>query len=338
MSGYLTVSISSGLVGSIYGDCQVPLKAYLESRGEAFQRESLLHYLFRMDKSKHWAEGYSSETAMDDFLPVGEGGDYPKTGFEEGYRKIIENMTFKNSFAVTKELVEDARLGTMKQRANKLVTAYNRTREKFGRALYVGGLYGTTVQFKGKAFDCSSADGKALFSTAHPNKVKGNKQSNVYKGSFTASLLGKVETEMQNLAGDNGELLGIAPDTIWIPNDAGLKDAVLSAIGADKEPTTSNNAYNYQYGRWNVIVDPYLTQLLKELGHGSEKPWFLLDSKFNDINDGAIWQDRVPLEIKSIIDTNNDNNVWQGRARYNAGFADWRNVAVGNISTGTDLT
>jgi len=164
------------------------------------------------------------------------------------------------------------------------------------------------------------------------------KQSNVYKGSFTASLLGKVETEMQNLTGDNGELLGIAPDTIWIPNDAGLEDAVLSAIGADKEPTTSNNAYNYQYGRWNVIVDPYLTQLLKELRHGSEKPWFLLDSKFNDINDGAIWQDRVPLEVNSIIDTNNDNNVWQGRARYNAGFADWRNVAVGNISTGTDLT
>ena len=338
MSGFLTVSIGSGLNGTIYGDCQVPLKAFLESRGEAFQRESLLPYLYRMEKSRHWAERYSSETAMGDFEPVGEGGDYPKTGFEDGYFRDIVNMTFKQSFSVTQELVEDCLLGTMKQRANKLVTAYGRTREKFGRILYAGGLYGTTVSYKGKTFACGSADGQALFSKTHPNKVNGAKQTNLYKGTFTNTLLGKIETEMQNVKGDNGELLGVAPDTIWIPNDAALKDAVFSAVGADKEPTSGNNAFNYQFGRWNIIVDPYLTAALTDLGKSSEKPFFLLDSKFIELNDGPIFQDRVPLDVKSVIDNNNDNNVWQGRARFGAGFADWRFVAVGNMSTGTDLT
>lgn len=338
MSGFLTVSIGSGLNGTIYGDCQVPLKAFLESRGEAFQRESLLPYLYRMEKSRHWAERYSSETAMGDFEPVGEGGDYPKTGFEDGYFRDIVNMTFKQSFSVTKELVEDCLLGTMKQRANKLVTAYGRTREKFGRILYAGGLYGTTVSYKGKTFACGSADGQALFSKTHPNKVNGAKQTNLYKGTFTNTLLGKIETEMQNIKGDNGELLGVAPDTIWIPNDAALKDAVFSAVGADKEPTSGNNAFNYQFGRWNIIVDPYLTAALTDLGKSSEKPFFLLDSKFIELNDGPIFQDRVPLEVKSIIDTNNDNNVWQGRARFGAGFVDWRFIAAGNMSAGTDLT
>lgn len=338
MSGFLTVSIGSGLNGTIYGDCQVPLKAFLESRGEAFQRESLLPYLYRMEKSRHWAERYSSETAMGDFEPVGEGGDYPKTGFEDGYFRDIVNMTFKQSFSVTQELVEDCLLGTMKQRANKLVTAYGRTREKFGRILYAGGLYGTTVSYKGKTFACGSADGQALFSKTHPNKVDGAKQTNLYKGTFTNTLLGKIETEMQNIKGDNGELLGVAPDTIWIPNDAALKDAVFSAVGADKEPTSGNNAFNYQFGRWNIIVDPYLTAALTDLGKSSEKPFFLLDSKFIELNDGPIFQDRVPLDVKSVIDNNNDNNVWQGRARFGAGFADWRFVAVGNMSAGTDLT
>lgn len=338
MSGFLTVSIGSGLNGTIYGDCQVPLKAFLESRGEAFQRESLLPYLYRMEKSRHWAERYSSETAMGDFEPVGEGGDYPKTGFEDGYFRDIVNMTFKQSFSVTQELVEDCLLGTMKQRANKLVTAYGRTREKFGRILYAGGLYGTTVSYKGKTFACGSADGQALFSKTHPNKVNGAKQTNLYKGTFTNTLLGKIETEMQNIKGDNGELLGVAPDTIWIPNDAALKDAVFSAVGADKEPTSGNNAFNYQFGRWNIIVDPYLTAALTDLGKSSEKPFFLLDSKFIELNDGPIFQDRVPLDVKSVIDNNNDNNVWQGRACFGAGFADWRFVAVGNMSTGTDLT
>lgn len=338
MSGFLTVSIGSGLNGTIYGDCQVPLKAFLESRGEAFQRESLLPYLYRMEKSRHWAERYSSETAMGDFEPVGEGGDYPKTGFEDGYFRDIVNMTFKQSFSVTKELVEDCLLGTMKQRANKLVTAYGRTREKFGRILYAGGLYGTTVSYKGKTFACGSADGQALFSKTHPNKVNGAKQTNLYKGTFTNTLLSKIETEMQNIKGDNGELLGVAPDTIWIPNDGALKDAVFSAVGADKEPTSGNNAFNYQFGRWNIIVDPYLTAALADMGKSSEKPFFLLDSKFIELNDGPIFQDRVPLEVKSIIDTNNDNNVWQGRARFGAGFVDWRFIAAGNMSTGTDLT
>lgn len=338
MSGFLTVSIGSGLNGTIYGDCQVPLKAFLESRGEAFQRESLLPYLYRMEKSRHWAERYSTETAMGDFEPVGEGGDYPKTGFEDGYFRDIVNMTFKQSFSVTQELVEDCLLGTMKQRANKLVTAYGRTREKFGRILYAGGLYGTTVSYKGKTFACGSADGQALFSKTHPNKVNGAKQTNLYKGTFTNTLLGKIETEMQNIKGDNGELLGVAPDTIWVPNDAALKDAVFSAVGADKEPTSGNNAFNYQFGRWNIIVDPYLTAALTDLGKSSEKPFFLLDSKFIELNDGPIFQDRVPLDVKSVIDNNNDNNVWQGRARFGAGFADWRFVAVGNMSTGTDLT
>lgn len=338
MSGFVTVSINSGLVDPIFGKCQVPLATYIEQQGEAFEQQSLLKYLYRMETSRRWAERYSGETAMDDFVPVGEGGEYPRTGFESGYHRDIENMTFKQSFSVTRELVDDTRLGEMKQRAKKLVTAYGRTREKFGRALYAGGIYGATVNFGGVGFACNSADGLALFHKEHVNKVDGKKQCNLYKGAFTAAVLGKMETEMQQRTGDNGELLAVAPDTIWIPNDAALKDAVFAAIGADKEPTTSNNAYNHQFGRWNVIIDPYLTQVLTAMGKGTEKPFILLDSKFLQINDGAIFQTRCPLEVKSRMDNNNDNNVWQGFSRFGAGFVDWRFASVGNISTGKDLT
>lgn len=337
MSGFVTVSINSGLVDPIFGKCQVPLATYIEQQGEAFEQQSLLKYLFHFENSRHWAEQHSSETAMDDFVPVGEGGEYPRTGFESGYDRIIENMTFKQSFSVTQELVEDAQLGEMKRRARKLITAYGRTREKFGRALYAGGIYGATVSFGGKSFVCNSADGLALFHKEHVNKVDGKKQCNLYKGAFTAAVLGKMETEMQQITGDNGELLAVAPDTIWIPNDAALKDAVFAAIGADKEPTTSNNAYNHQFGRWNVIIDPYLTQALAAMGK-TDKPFILLDSKFLETGDGAIFQERKKLDVKSVIDQNNDNNSWRGRARFGAGFVDWRFASVGNISTGKDLT
>ena len=80
-----------------------------------------------------------------------------------------------------------------------------------------------------------------------------------------------------------------------------------------------------------------MTQALATLGK-TDVPFFLLDSRFLEINDGAVFQDRKKLEVKSVLDDNNDNNVWHGYSRFGAGFVDWRFVSVGNISTGTDLS
>lgn len=336
MPGFVTVSIGSGAVDSIYGNCQVPLKRYIEKQGEAFEKASVLGDLFRFESSRNWAESYGGETAMESFEAVGEGGAYPMTSFEETYKATIENETWKQSFSVTQELVEDGKLGTMKKRANKLVTAYGRTREQFGRMLYAGALTADAVAIGGRSFKTLSADGERLFSKSHPAKVKGAAQSNLFAGAFSAANLGKLETRMQNTVGDTGELLAVSPDTIWIPNDAALKDDVFAAIGADKDPATGNNAFNYHFGRWNVIVDPYLALAFQKLGI-SEKAWILLDSGFNQDNDGAVFQDRVKLHVHSDLDRSNDNNVWRGRARFSAGFVDWRFAAVGGITGGTAL-
>ena len=324
------------MVDSIYGNSQAPIRSYVMKRAEAFEQESLLPKLFRMERSRHWAEQYGGETAMENFVPVGEGGSYPLTGFEESFQKTLVNETWKQSFAITRELVDDAQLGKMKQRANKLMTSYYRTREMFGRSLYAGGLLGTEVQIGGKKFSTASADGKKLFATNHIAKVKGNQQSNAFAGEFTAANLDAVETMMQNTKGDNGELLAIAPDTILIPNDAALKRKVFTVVGADKDPDSGDNGFNFQFGRWNVIVDPYLTMALQQLGVATA-PWILLDSKFIQENDGAIWQDRVKLELSSEIDDNNDNNKWKGYARFTGGFVDWRFAAAGGVTGGTAL-
>lgn len=125
---------------------------------------------------------------------------------------------------------------------------------------------------------------------------------------------------MQNFRGDNNEILDVAPDTIVIPNQYELKKAVFATIGADKDPNTANNGFNYQYGRWNVIVWPYLNQYLA----AGAAPWMLLDSRYNEDYGGAVWLDRTPLEVRSRVDEGNDANVWQGYARFIAGFNDWR--------------
>ena len=100
-----------------------------------------------------------------------------------------------------------------------------------------------------------------------------------------------------------------------------------------KYPATSNNAFNYQYGRWTVIVWPYLNQFIT----ASTAPWILLDSKYNENYGGAVWNDRIQLAVRSTIDENTDANVWRGRSRFNATFNDWRFACVGGISGAGNL-
>lgn len=332
--GNITFSFGSGLNDSIFGKSQAPIKALIESKAEAYEKQSMLKELFNHNPSKHFAEKYSTMTAMEGPKPVGEGGAYPVDGTQEGFSKTIENMVWKDSFSVTREAIDDSKILDLKKRPTMFTKGFFRVREEFGAAMLGGAVLGPSVKFRGRVFDTTGADGKPYFSKDHPYKLASKKtQSNVFAGDLTAANLGAMETRMQNFEGDAEEILAVAPKTILIPNDADLKNKALEAIGSDKDPGTSNNGFNYQYGRWNLIVWPYLNFLLK----AGLKPWFLLDPDFNEEYDGAVWQNRVKLEVRSELDGGNDNNLWKGYERYGVGFNDFRAFAVGGIDGGTAL-
>lgn len=331
----ITFVEGSGLQDSIFGKSQAPIRMFLEKRGEAFEQASMIKELFAVGTSKHWGEKYTTMTAMDGFQPVGENGAYPVDGMQEGYSKFLEHMTWKNSFSLSREIVDDAKLMDLKKQPAGFITSYYRTRERFGAALFGAAISQKgSVSFSGKSFDTKTADGQNLFSKEHPSKLGKGKQSNLYAGEFSVDTLAGLETAMQNMRGDNGEILDVTPDTIVIPNVYTLKRDVFAAIGADKDPATSNNGYNYQFGRWNVIVWPYLNEYLDLT---SDKPFMLLDSKYNEEKGGAVWLDRTSLEVKSRIDDGNDANVWSGYARFIAGFNDWRFAAIGGVTGGSAL-
>ena len=330
----IVFSEGSGLNDSVYGKCQAPIRMFLEQRGEQFEQQSVLKDLFLMGTSDNYGDMLTTMTAMSGFEPVGENGAYPLDGMQEGYQKLLKYQTWKDSFSVSKEMMEDGKLMDMRKQPAAFMTSYNRTRELFGAALYGAAMNGAgSVTFKGVKFDLTGADGSNLFAKEHAPKVSGDKQCNCFKDAFSVDALGKLETAMHLFRGDNDEILDVAPDTILIPEIATLKKDVFAAIGADKDPVSANNAFNYQYGRWNVIVWPYLNQFVTK----GTSPWVLLDSKYNETYGGAVWNDRVQLEVRSTIDENTDANVWRGRSRFNAAFNDWRFAAIGGVATGNAL-
>ena len=330
----ITFSEGSGLADSVFGKSQAPIRMFIEKKGEAMEQNSVVRQIFAMEKSNNYAEKITSVTAMDGFLPVGENGAHPLDHMQEGFDKTFEHMTWKDSFSISRELVDDSKVMDLKKKPTNFVNAYYRTREKFGAALFGAALSGqTNASFSGANFGVTAADGEILFSTNHPAKIKGARQSNKYKDVFSAEALMAAQTAMQNMRGDNQEILDVAPNTILIPNDHLLKKEVFAAIGADKEPTTANNGFNYIYGMWNVIVWPYLNQFID----AAAKPWVLLDTRYSEDCGGAVWYDRVDLEVGSSIDENTNANVWRGYSRFSAGFADWRFALAGGLTGGGAL-
>ncbi len=327
-------SEGSGLNDSIYGACQAPIRQFIEKRGEAHETGSVLKHIFTMGTSENFGDMLSSMTAMDGFQPTGENGAYPTDGMQVGYEKFLKYKTWKDSFSISQEMIEDAKLMDLKKKPAAFMTGYERTREMFGAALYVGAINGkTTIKFRGDTFDATSADGMPMFSTKHKPKVKGDVQSNLFADEFSVEALDYAESAMQNFRGDNDEILQVAPDIIMIPNEPDLKRKVFAAVGADKDPNTANNGFNYQFGRWTIIVWSYLNQFLAK----GARPWILMDSKYNEQYGGAVWNDRVKLAVKSYIDNGTDANVWNGRSRFNAAFNDFRFASCGGIEGGTQL-
>lgn len=325
---------SSGLNDSIYGKSIAPIRAFLEQSVKAYEEESTIKKIYKMLDSDQYAEKFGGMTGMaNGFQPVGEGGAYPLDETQEGYSKTLEHTTWKDKFAITKEMMEDNKiLDINRTGARGFIDQYHLTREKYGCQLLIDAIAGTTGTFRGMVTDCKTADGKSLFATDHPSKTGiGAAQGNKYTNTFSMDNLGLVETAMQNYTDDNGEVMNISPDTIIIPNTAAMKKLVFTALGADKEPATANNAYNYQYGRWNIIVSPYLNGMTA--GH-----WFLMDSRYIQNYNALIFLDRIPLTIEDYVDEDTDNNVWKGRARFVAGFNDWRAIAVGGVSGATTLS
>lgn len=328
---------ASNINDSVFGKSQVPICMMIEKKAEAFEKTSIINEIFLSEKSDNFAEKVTTMTAMGRFMPTGENGATPQTDWQEGFSKFIEHATWKNGFAISREMIEDNKVLNLKGKPQSFIAAYHRTRESYCAGLLGSAMAGLTeLNWDGTKFPTTCADGKPLFDKEHPSAIATvkTKQTNKFSNAFSADVLGKMETAMQNFKGDKDELLGVAPDTIIIPNDHELKKAVFAAIGADKDPDTNHNGFNYQFGRWNVIVWPYLNEFIP----AGKKPFVLFDSQYNKDNYGAVLFDRIPLEVHSYIDENTHANKWSGYARFAAGFNDWRAFAIGGADGGTSLS
>lgn len=294
---------------------------------EKGQYDKFVSDVYNEKTSKKYAEKAASLTSIGDMQITDEGENAPIDSIQEAEPKLIVHSTFQNGFVCTREMKDDGDIDAMKVASQNLVRSYKRTRARLASEALV--TEGANFTISGRTLDKTTGDGVGLFNTSHAGS-----QSNVYTNAFgsNATMLNRLANIGRNFKNASGNVQGYTFDTIIIPSNCyELEDTIKRIIRSDLIVGSNNNDVNTQKGLWNLIVDP-----LWQVASGA--PYILMSSEANKELQGAVFFDRVPLDVANQVNFNNRNLEWTGYARMSAGFKDWRPFIMGGATQGTTLS
>lgn len=328
-------SKKSGLNDDLWGAGRDILVAVMQDTdSEKNNDDKLVSDLFNVKKSKRFGEKSTGLTSFANFEIVEEGGEAVQDELQQDFAKLIEHKQFLKSFRCTAEMAEDDNLDDMKVASQNFIRAYKRSRADYASAALVNEgatfTYGTT-----ESIDKTTGDAKGLFATDHPGKKTGvAAQTNVFTNAFgtDSTMLNRLANAGRNFRNSSGNVMGYTFDTIIIPgNCPKLEDTVKKIIRSELTVGSDFNDVNTQKGLWKLIIDHRWTV-------ASGEPYIIMSSEANRELQGSVFYDRIPLTVRDEIDLGTHDLKWSGRARFSAGFYNWRHVIMGGAAKGTALT
>lgn len=345
MSNFI-YSKMSGKNDPMFGKFEHPIKMLIENESNQFEKDkSALDFLFNVEKSNRYSETVMGESDFDTFMAKGEGQEVTNDNVQKTFDKTIYHVSFGKSFAITKEMADDAKFGmgaNMKARPKKMVRSYYKTRTKLACEALVNATK-STFKFNGADIDLTVADKLPLFHNKHTyftDKMKGKTQCNYFYGDFSSDeakfeeTLAILSNKLRNLKDENGEIMGYTADTIIIPcNRPKLEMIAKKVLGSEKETGSNVNNINVQVGNWTLVVLPNW--------EADEDEIMVMSSEANKNLMGNMFFNRVPLSIRNTIDDLTWNYVWSAYCRFGVGFTTWKHIIrlkTSTASTATELT
>ena len=316
--------------------------AIYDSDAQQNKYDDLVKALANVSTSDRWGEKATTIGGLGDYDVKAEGENASEDTFIEGYSKFIEHKTFAKTFIVSEEMRDDNQLEEAKSKAVNLVQAYKRSQAKYiSQALTTSVGSTKTMTFGGvSGIDISGADNLALFNAAHPLKnsfstgTTNNTQTNLFTNAIgtDATMLNRLANIMRNFKDDRGEVMGFEADTIIVPgNRPALEDFVKRIIGSDGEVGSDHNDINTQRGKWKLVVDYLWTP-------ESGNPYILMSSEANKELLGTRFFNRKGLDVQNEVKIESRNLVYNGFARWSAGFTNWRHVLMAGSSDASATT
>lgn len=258
-------------------------------------------------KSDRKFERVMSVTGVGDIPEKGEGSPYAAQVIREGWSKDFIHTEFGAMFEVTQTALEDDQFDQLSQHAMWFMFAARVVVEKRAALLYNNG-FSTEL----------SPDGVSIFSASH-NLKGGGTARNILSAAadLSATSLEQALIDIQKETKlEAGQLVApVQSFTLHIPPD--LEFVAERIINSNLRPGVADNDVNaLKRRKWNIVVNPYLTD---------SDAWFIQAS--NKAQHGLRSYTRVPLSMEPpMTDPRTRNRMYPVRWRRSFGCAFWQNT------------
>ena len=335
-------SKSSGLTPGAIGKLETPIKMVIEHESDILTKKGgICDWLFNVEKSNKFGETIIGQNEFDVFSATEEGNGAENDSIAETYRKFIEHIQFMKEFTITAQMMEDANYGVAadaKRRAENFTRAYYKTIHKICEYALANGT-NTSGSFAKATLDLTAPDGLPLFSSAHiygGGTTATGTQANYFYGDIFSSgsgdartastaafeeALGELTYKMRSMKDENGEYLGYTADTIILPGNRPIAEAIAKKVcGSEGSLGNGYNDVNLQFGNWNIVVMPNWQT--------NDNRVMIMSSEANRNLSGNMFFNRVPLTVSSWVDNHTGNYIWNGRCRFGVGFGSYKHIIL----------
>jgi len=280
--------------------------------------DSNLNAVFNMESMSGAEELDMTSYGIGALENVGEGGAVPYDDPGEGYKTTYAYQVYKKGIQITEEMFEDNKYREMRDNMKWLAQRASYDPVNYGFGLLRGGF---TASLAGYAN--YNAGAVALFSASqtYENGDSGN-QSNYSTNSLSYDNFEAASVAMTEQKSGHGTLIEFTGKLKLIVPPT-LKREAIEITDSELDPDTAENAINVFKGRADVVVVPYLSAA----NGGSDTAWYLCASghKLN-----YFWRKKPTFDKETDFDT--DVLKYKVKAKYIAGFSDWRGT-WGSIGT-----
>jgi hypothetical protein len=246
-----------------------------------------------------------------------EGQDYATDSRLPGYLTEFRFIKKTNSVEITEEEKDD-RDNDLSDKFDEASDLLVGMKMEFDRSAFSVLNYGFTAQASLPADVTFYADGKPLFSVAHPRKDGGAAQSNA---SGTGIILSETNLEVGRTAlrrqvDDRGMPMNVGSGRLILLVPDSLEKAAQIIGKSVRRSGTANNDLNIYDGVVTVIS----TKWINSQNGGSDTAWYLIDSMKSPL----IFFSRRGIRTSVYIDNKNKNTIYDISARWMVGNKNWR--------------
>lgn len=237
---------------------------------------------------------------------------------DELWQKYFRHKKFSLGREIDRDLVDDLKLTQIKDRIRGMADGVYKTRQYQAVESFNNAFTATGTDFRGRQYNSTLPDGKALCATDHPYSPTNSTdvQSNAGTEELSIDSWDATAVSMQEWVDDQGNLMAAIPNVLLVaPYNARRAFQIAGMPGKEAnkyEPDSSNFNLNIYEGDVTVIVNPFLK---------NRKAWFAID-KARMMN-AHKWFDRRKPETGSITDFDTEVAKYKVVGRWSYGAIDW---------------